>query len=170
MAFGAGIGSLLSGLLGSIGTNDQNKANQKNQQNSYQQAGNTIWDSSQMVEQLLKNLTGGGQINAPQQFGGGGTIGGGIMGQNGQFSTPQAGGQQMSPQIMQMLQSLMGNSGGRPPAAPGAPNIPGQMHPGALGAPQTGGGQPNTGGGSFSGPLPSQIQNGGNGLQGIRTM
>jgi len=135
MAYLPAAASLVSGILGDITGNAQNKANLVNQQNANTSAGRDIWNSSQMVEQLLKQLTGGGQISAPSQYGGGQTLGGGIMGTGGQFQTPQAGqGQgsqgQLPPQLLQMLQQFMG--GNRGPIVPGqgAPNVPGQMHPG----------------------------------------
>src|SRR5271157_2926036 len=105
------IGSLLSGILGDVAGNSQNKANMVNQQNANTSAGRDIWNSSQMVEQLLKQLTGGGQISAPSQYGGGQTLGGGIMGTGGQFQTPQAGQGQLPPQLLQMLQQLMSGKG-----------------------------------------------------------
>ena len=147
MALGAGIGSLLSGLLGDITGNAQNKANIKN--------------AAMQIEQLLSNLTGGGHIAAPgtAQPGQGPTMGGGIMGVGGQFTTPQAGqGQQsLPPWLMSFLNQFAPGQGGqnRPPIVPGGNPPPGgwppgQMHPGiAPAGPQ----MPATGFNSGQGPL-----------------
>src|SRR5271166_5980932 len=165
MALGAGIGSLLSGLLGDITGNAQNKANIKNAANQTQAAGQTNWNAAMQIEQLLSNLTGGGHIAAPgtAQPGQGPAMGGGIMGVGGQFTTPQAGqgGQQLPAWLTSFLnQFAPGQGGGNPGVSKFLPPIPagtGQMHnpllPGTPGMAPAGPQMPATG----SNPGPSTL-------------
>jgi hypothetical protein len=171
MAYAPAIGAILSGIMGSVGANSQNKANLVNSQNANTSAGRDIWNSTQMVEQLLGQLTGGGKINAPGQVqpGQGQSMGGGIMGTGGQMMQPMSGqGGSLPPQLMQFLQQLFQSSQGKPPGqgiVPGQGAPPGQMHMGVAGptggqgGPRIGGGSPSTGAGGFMAPGASTMQN-----------
>jgi hypothetical protein len=175
MAYAPAIGAILSSIMGSVGANSQNKANLVNSQNANTSAGRDIWNSTQMVEQLLSNLTGGGKIQGPQAAtpGAGPQMGGGIMGTGGQMMQPMQGqGGSLPPQLMQFLQQLFQQSGGKNNGQPGQvvgagqpPTGPGQIHMGVAGptggqgGPQIGGGSPSTGAGGFMAPGASTMQN-----------
>jgi hypothetical protein len=173
MSFAPAIGALLSGIMGSVGANSQNKANLVNSQNANTSAGRDIWNSTQMVEQLLNQLTGGGKIQGPQAAtpGAGPQMGGGIMGTGGQMMQPMSGqGGSLPPQLMQFLQQLFQSNQGKPPGqgmVPGQgmpPGPPGTMHPGLQagmpgGGVATPGGLPSANGGVSWGNRPQTMQN-----------
>ena len=130
----AWIAPLLGAIGSGIATNQQNKANIVNSQNATNQSGQNIWNAGMEASQLINQLLGGGFKGPQQMYGGGQSLGGGIMGTGGQFmqpmqnSVPGFGGQnQISPQVLQMLQAIMGgNQGGgmmRPPILPGGPQM-----------------------------------------------